>query len=775
MHPVGNSPIQPSTPALAFKPTSKKQSLPLSVKPPQKNTKDIQSRQISKNAPLSPQDPKRFQEIESSLVQIEEKKETFTNAFEWVQWYTEYFSFGMELNELTTSTVEFFNHIFPEEINQSPEIKEVFNQNFNKLELLSALAEMTHLGLAGLTTIYKGKILKQVDETLEKTKKQYPNDPFIKEWEAKIENERAQFSSDSVFVGVRGLRNLSYLVKFTIEHLDLATLPAGHKIAELLGIAGSVFGTIISAISLSRSVENASTYKNWTSSLKKWQEKAWPRIKSTFSAIASARSTYATTTKLDDYRIELNQLIKNSKNISDLRSKLNELGVTLDRSISSKKEARRQINLQQYMDSRENAKVLDHIIHTSENLLEKRQAITDKKIHQLEPRFEELQPQIKEVVKPQYIRQLNELIDMCTRPQSTLEGIRAAMDDMHIEIISTFDLKTKEDYARYFNLIKSDPNILENRRFIDWFSSQSKESLLRKYVDHQATIAQTTKNSLIEMVAKKQEIEGKFVNFKVTESSVAFSIAAISLTITAVLTIVGLATAPVGGAALILLALSVGTGIVSLSMFAAGHYLAYRYRRSNYSLEAFTYSIGYQLFTAKVRSSIDEFLYDMKRRKFENVTHRIESLASKSKTDPKLVQQQTLLKKDLKTKEARVLEWKTRIEELENRRAQQSWQDFVSHARLRIGTVESPFDTLKAFTQAFEKCDLSLLDDDTISFLEVQLGIKIEFLQEKLKADPDAVKNTLQKFFTLGDSELVSFIEQQESRIRHQAMKPLAA
>lgn len=764
--------------------------LPSTETQPPKHQKAAHFKEFKKNEQLPPSDPRRLAEIETQLERLEEEKESMTpinSVFEWVEWYTDYFT---QLSDLSANTLEFLQRIFPKGTEENSEIREAFNNNFQHVELLSALVEFSNLGLTGLTSIYKGKILKQVEETILKVKNEYSRDDVpnsIKDWEAKLSEEKAKLSSDSVFLGVRGLRDLSYLFKFSIERLNLTALPFSHKIAEFLGIAGAVFGTIISAITLSRSVQSASTYNKWSENFKKWHAKAWPHIKESFNALNAftpAKSTYTEKMRLNDYRIELNQLIKQSKSLTDIRLKLKNLGITLDSSITSKKELKQKMHhinfehklLYDYIRQRENSKVLEHILRTSESYLEKREAIAKNKVNKLMPQFDELLPQIKEVSKPRFIRHLNELIDMAQRPGSTLEGLRAKINELGLVIPSIFESNTKEDYAKYFTELKIDQNLANDPQFNQWLASQSRESLLKAYIDHQETIAQTSKNSLIEMVAKKHELEGKFIKFKMAESSISFTIGAISLTVTAVLAIIGLASIPFGGAGLLLLALSVGTGIVSLSLMGAGHYLSYRYRSSNYSLEAFTYSVNFKLFTAKIRSSIDETLYEIKRRKFDAITREIDALAgSAQKVDEKLLERQEHILEDLKKKEAKVLKWKNKIENLENRRAQQSWQDFVSYARLRVGTVDSPFDTLKAFTEAFEQCDLSLLDEETKSFFEVQLGFNIEQLQAKLKADPEAVKKTLQKFFTLGDAELISFIEQQESRFHYQSLKPLSA
>ena len=144
---------------------------------------------------------------------------------------------------------------------------------------------------------------------------------------------------------------------------------------------------------------------------------------------------------------------------------------------------------------------MNHVIQTSKDLLTKRQGIAEKKLLFLKPHFQTLKPKIQELKQASF---------------------------------------------------KQNNPAASKKQFQTWFRKQSQDDLLRFYIDHQETIENTTKNALKEMVSKKFEIETRFINFKLTRSSLAFSLATISLTVGCTLAVIGLLTSPVGGAGLIL-------------------------------------------------------------------------------------------------------------------------------------------------------------------------------------------------------------------------------
>ena len=80
----------------------------------------------------------------------------------------------------------------------------------------------------------------------------------------------------------------------------------------------------------------------------------------------------------------------------------------------------------------------------------------------------------------------------------------------------------------------------------DWIANEPRESLLLAYIDYHSVLDPTIKNSLAQMVTKKQEIQQFFLEDKRLEKGISFLAAKIMFAVSATFAIIGLVATPVG-------------------------------------------------------------------------------------------------------------------------------------------------------------------------------------------------------------------------------------
>jgi hypothetical protein len=374
----------------------------------------------------------------------------------------------------------------------------------------------------------------------------------------------------------------------------------------------------------------------------------------------------------------------------------------------------------------------NRIVQTSENLLDKRQAIVREKVKQLLPLFHTVEPQIKELKKSAFVR----------------------------------------DMERLGNV---DPQTIEDQ-FQNWFDTQTrtdegKESLLEFYIDHQETIEHTTKNALKQMIEKKHEVQSRLLNFKLTKSSISFSVASIALAVSVTLTVLGMLSIPFGGAGLLLLILSVGSTVISLGFLGASHFIIGHYK--SFQCAVMTTLFQAKMAWTKIRLAIHIYTQQSKEKKLlaiAKILHELRlSSASVEKKNEEQHQKALIdykkAKLEFEKSQENVKHWSERLHQFEACIAKATWQDFARHASLQIADDTKAFDTLQAFQEALQACDLRLLSAETKTLLELQLGVDLEALQEQIDKNPAEIKNTLQQFFLLEDSNFVDFIRKQNIRL----------
>ncbi len=436
------------------------------------------------------------------------------------------------------------------------------------------------------------------------------------------------------------------------------------------------------------------------------------------------------------YEFDFSQEMTSFKTIEEVNEKLQEYGIKLPKPMTlTEFQERIRDNTQfhnellsTYSDFQEALKAFDAAINEADHLYAKRKAIKEKKVFLMARQIDLLLPKVKELKEKQFAGLiLDEEFESWFGAQNPLTENDAALKDEKIKRLLSF------------------------------------------YVDHQETLEKTTKNALAQMIAKKQDLDASFMKLKLAESSVFFSLSALMLALSGAMWVSGLATIPVGGLGLVVLGLSIPSIILTAVFYLAGVYN--NYRRNPELRKEYTAGTSFKIAYTTLKSTIAEYQQANKQKKLLKTAEIIRSLHLKAdlkRSDPvyeRAYQDYIEAKKQFNLGEQKVNKWNKKLESLQERLNKAAWKDFVSHAKLQIGEQEHRFDSLVAFDNALQEMDLSLIPTETKELLEVHLGINMKELKSKISQDPLRIRNALQKFFILDESEYVNFMKQQEMRL----------
>lgn len=423
-------------------------------------------------------------------------------------------------------------------------------------------------------------------------------------------------------------------------------------------------------------------------------------------------------------------------------------------------------------------KTLDIIVQTTKKLLEKREEIRDNKVNLLKTEFHKLEPEINDLKKKAFIQDMQQLLwEKLQNPKCSPEVIEQKFKEWGFNdpkvigknksLFQALNQFTKNPNEKE-NLIKSliewmgEPGTMENQ-FQVWFDTQSKNSLLEFYVDQQETIESTIKNPLKQMVQKKHEIESRFIHFKRTKDLIHFNIATIAFAATLTLALLGLLSIPFGGIGLIIIFLSIGTTLMSLGLFGAGIYLAYK-EKPNIT-QTLTLLYQAKLTWARIRVSMHNYMHKGKEKKqlqaakILHMMHQNKINGAQNEQEyQKTLKEFNKAKLDFENNQKKIQFWANELSTLEANLTEKGWQDFAMQASLQTSDQPLIFDTLKAFQEALQACDLRLLSEETKTLLTTYLGIDLETLQNQIQKNPEKIKKSLQEFFALDDANFISFI-----------------
>lgn len=683
---------------------------------------------------------KDFEVLES----YEQQQDTTQALLEIESWH---YSLASWANTKFNYGIDFLRNIFPadmlEEIpafQKVMEVKKIANLGTNFLSAIDC-------GSQGLVLICKTKILEQSKEIFNEIKEKYAQDlaskkgpngeaslgtkqkkieKTIQEWDLQIQLEEKQLAKEKLQFEVNASANTLRLVTTPYHYISQASffaspLKLAHGLVSWL-VAG--LDIVSSALTFKQASKDVGRLNQWKKSFKVWQERFLPKF-------------------------NLSETGKSQR---------------------------------------------DAMVNASKSLLVKRQALLEKKIIDLRPQFPILKPKIQDFKKQEYHREIQQLLwetlqNPCT-PQEIEEKFQAygffdsAMATQNQQLINAFEQFKNNKPENAASASELQKNVLDqlaqwmkhptamDQQFQQWFNHESSDKLLSSYLDHQETIEITTKNALKQMVNQKHDLENRFLGLKLKSSAIYLGMAGLLLTLDVMMKIMGVLTLPMGGIGIIFLIVSNGYFFVNLGLFAAGAYLSSHYKP--YSANLLTIGFRMKMAIAKLNVTIRAYFHQAKDKKLIETAQILYALHStpaspqknKGPEYQKALENYKKAKADFQQSQNKVNAWTKKINEFEQRVAQEGWKDFAQYASLKSSNQPAAFDTLRALQLAIESCDLSLLSDETKQLLEVQLGINMEDLKNQINKDPKEFKNILQKFFALDDAGLVSFINHQRARFK---------
>ncbi len=719
---------------------------------------------------------KKSNPIEQQLVEMGETKkpQKVVEAVDTMKaWGLDYVD---TTREVVKDGIEFVENVLPSEMFEThgfehfEEFQNVWNLG---LKLIAAL----DIGSAGIMLICKIKMLEQSRSLLEKIK-QDPNfsslsleeSKKITKWEMNLKLEEENLASEKLKFGLEA-SYLALVATNTALNSTSGTLPGVAMAASGLSWTLDVFWVVLVGLALKQAQKNTQTVTDWRREFQQYLSARLPK------------STIQLANKPED------EALANH--------------IRLDLLLPAETDDK-------YQES------LATLIQGTQDLLTKREAIAHQKLLKLRPHFQDLAPKIEVQQRASFDHAMNTVERILSNPhivlnfkkdskmdskvQEQLLEAKALLEkwgftkEQHPEIFSSFDTWEKatelaeKRTARHtlfknFELWKADPEAVQNQ-FQTWYDAQksdaqTQDKLLQSYIDHQETLEQTTKNALNQMIQQKHEIEESFLGLKQVRLNIHFNLSLVSLAISATLAIIGLATTPFGGIGIIFLVLSAGSFAVGLGMIGASCYQSYRVKPQTTQLMMKGFQL--KLLWANLRLAIQDYTHQAKNKKLKAISQILLDALSDPlhKTDnekhQKLLVEYEKAKKEFEESQNKVKEWTERAKQLQTELTQATWQDFVQQADLKHSTDEKGFDTLRAFNEAFQACDLELLNPEVKLLLETHLGLDLKAAQAALSKDKnsEAVKKTLQKFFSLDDASLVSFIQQQQAAREIGLIQPL--
>jgi hypothetical protein len=770
----------------------------------QKELEDLEQKQKSQTLPLD----------------ILESSQTILAAANWSGWAYQSLS---TTNEAVQHGVEFLENVLPHELlSKMPD-----DSKFKQLDQVSAFSGVflsaLNSGSQLLTLIYREKILQKSQELLKQFQAIYDENnqneqqqvlspvelkkirQKLLEWEINLKIEEKFLKELKQKLGINVTSTILKMIKIPLKYFPSESVLQYTKI-PVVGISSILLAleVIVLGLELKKSAKEMHVLNKWSDDYKKWLDQNQAKFKITENSSERIQFTpSAVPIPLTDKEHEqvLFDTIHQAKDLAQIRRHLKDMDIHLDVTLTSKEDFLSQLEkpdyreqfLSDYLKFQRTLEALHLIIQTSGNLLEKRTAIVKKKILLLKPHFHTIELEIKELKKAAFIKDMQQLLwkdlqDLDCTPDKIKEQLRnwgfydSKIKEQNQKLLQAFEqfetafqegtnlLEKKQSLIHALHEWMDDPNAMEVQ-FQDWYQQQPKESLISFYVDRQETIEHTTKNALNQMVKQKHEIEKRFINFKVTKSSILLAVAIIALIISVTIAILGLSSISFGGAGLILLIVTLGVTAVSLGFLGASYYKAH-HEKPNATL-TLTPLFKAKKEWAKLKTSIHAYFNQAKEKKLLEVAKILRDLHTSTTSKDRehdadyqiAFSNYKKAKQDFEKSQEKIKYWSEKLKRLESHLAQKKWQDFADQASLQIGDNPAAFDTLRAFKEALQACNLQLLSDETKNLLEVQLGLDLEALQDQIRKNPNSVRNTLQEFFILDDAGLMFFINKQKLKM----------
>ncbi|MBA3723167.1 MAG: hypothetical protein H0W88_12305 [Parachlamydiaceae bacterium] len=755
----------------------------------------------SSNYALDPslmQDLKNLQNLQASKIEkLMESLKTSDEEYQAVDTIADGTGALIGYSELIIQEVEsgfqYVSKLYPKEIMNDS----LLMPNFGKLEeglaLGESLLKALNLGLFGFALIYKAKILEQSTKWLKEAKLAYKDKEIPKnilEWEIQIHEQQKILNRSCIDYGLDLTHNAIALAKYPLE-LFAHISPVSQTFISLLGPAGAALGAVAAGLDYKHSKHMSKVHQAWFKQFQNWDQQTHisPKVSSknfTKAPTAVSVKIQKLYTPPKDYKNEIETFIFNKKNnLQSIKSHLKSFNITLPKTITTKFQLIENWYLPsfqnpivgQYSAYQQSLLDLHFISETSQNLLEKREAKMELKLIQLRKQ-KDLVPKLQEFIKkqsgskiireslfPQFTKEFDKLLKKART--NTIEETQEQLKAIGLSLPN--NIHTKQDANEYLNRIRG--HELEfSSLFKQWIFSEPREALLKAYIDYQETIAITAKSALKQIVEVKHSINSKFLSMNIFRSKMLLTIAVVTLGAFVVLGSLAFGGIPLIGAALLFLYISIPVGGISGGLMGMGLYMNLKYQPSVFNPDQHLDTIAYTV--TSLYTGIQNYRNLSKHKKMQDTLKIIQELHSKPHLDKnspeyqKSYRQYIKAKADFEESLHKAEEWSAKTDKIAHRMSKRSWIDFANASKLSVRIDPESFNTMNSLKEALKTCDFSILDQETKTFFEVQLGINLQELQEKLKEDPDVIEKTLLRFFTYSEESMTSFIENQEERIK---------
>lgn len=586
------------------------------------------------------------------------------------------------------------------------------------LQISQSLLYALDAGMTGLAQIYKSKLLDESEKILAEIKTHYENNKMklpasVKKWEENIKSEKEALSSyrhkldtasTVVSVGQLPLDTFSMADKLTY----------GNQISKGLGLIGLGLGYVISTLDMKDSEEGAAAYNTWVERYKTWQNKTQLKGIIEFLETTQAVITSPSVSKImaemhlprKHYRAEFNKCIRDIQSMPELSAFLQQYDIRLDASIKTKEQfvfllahqtGFKKNILAHYILYRESVTKLDQIIGKSDNLLVKREAIVEKKLLQLRPKFDEIFPQFKGENK------------------TALEKDKLLRT--YIDHQETLELTTK-------NALKE--------------MVTKKHELEGKFL--KKTLAETRTSFGLSMFTL---VCSALLSIGAVASAVpATGIALLFTALAAISTATGWGFMALG------YYLSYTYKKSSLSIKSYFDTIALSFNNLAKSIQSYSHLAKHKKLKATA-----EIVHKLQR------IHKKKRDTEYAKNLSEALQDYKKAKVEFDESQRKMDHWKQKANHIKEQLSHNVWKDFAKFADLKLSESPKTFDTLKTLKSVLEECDVSLFNPETKNFLETQLGMNLGELQKKMKKHPEAIEKALKDFFVMNESQLTSFMQ----------------
>lgn len=296
--------------------------------------------------------------------------------------------------------------------------------------------------------------------------------------------------------------------------------------------------------------------------------------------------------------------------------------------------------------------------------------------------------------------------------------------------------------------------------FKEWYAGKSIEEKLALHIDRKATIDSAVKNSLKNLIGNKLTIEKKFLRFNLKSAALNYGPTAIAFTASVGFSILGLMGAPIAGAATVLLFIGLGSTLMSLALIGAGYGLAFKLRPGD-TVAGFK-GMPIKVLVNNIIFGLKRYKHNSRVKSLQKTASAIDVLIKQAKNEKgvqknyeKLVEKFKKNSEEVKKSEEKLKKWETAVQALRRKSQQTAWEDFSKI----VGFDSKEEGYLKMLAEGLEEMDAATISPELKRMLKVQLGFN------PMSVKPGQTEDSIRKFFSKQDQQLVSFIRKQSARL----------